>query len=109
MKKPIHRHGRPVRRLRRARKVLFPLGRLSASPGALDLLDRRAVDGVELLRRHQRGDWGEVSPEDAAANEFAVEHCLRIVSCYRIGTADKVWVITEADHGVTTLLLPDEY
>jgi len=109
MKKPIHRRRRPVRRARRARKVLFPLGRLLATPGALDLLDRHAVDGVELLQRHQRGDWGEVSPEDAAANKFAVEHCLRIVSSYRIGTTDKVWVITESDHRLTTILLPEEY
>jgi hypothetical protein len=28
---------------------------------------------------------------------------------YRLSTGVKVWVITEADRSVTTLLLPDEY
>jgi len=108
MKKPIHRHRRPVRRTRRARKVLFSLGRLLATPGALDLLDRRAVDGVELLRRHQRGDWGDVSPEDAAANDFAVLHSLRIVSVYRLSAKEKVVVVTENDFSETTILREEE-
>jgi len=109
MKKPISQHRRPRRRARRPRKVLFPLGRLAASPRALDLLDSREVDCLDLLRRHQRGDWGEVPPEDAEANEFAVLHSLRIVSCYRLGRRDTVWIVTENDHLVTTVLAPEEY
>ena len=107
--KNIPRHRRPLRRARRRPKVLFPLGRLVATPRALDLLDRRAVDGVELLRRHQRGDWGELTPEDAAANDFAVLHNLRILSSYRLSETEKVWCITEADRSATTILLPEEY
>ena len=33
----------------------------------------------------------------------------RVFSCFSIGPDTKVWVITEADRSVTTLLLPSEY
>ena len=47
---------------------LFPVGRLVATPGAIDLLRRSAVREdlvLTLLERHQSGDWGEVPVEDA--------------------------------------------
>ena len=56
----------------RAKIICFPLGHLVATPGALDLLDRMAVNASELLQRHQRGDWGDVPPEDAVENELAI-------------------------------------
>ena len=91
------------------RSVCFPLGRLLATPRALDLLDSRGIDAVELLDRHQRGDWGELSAEDVAANEFAIANGLRILSAYRIGEKERVWIITEADRSSTTVLLPEDY
>ena len=88
---------------------LFPLGRLVATPGAMDLL-RGAGDGLlsTLLERHRSGDWGEVPGADARENELSVRHGLRIVSSYRVN-GERLWVITEADRGATTLLLPEEY
>jgi hypothetical protein len=63
-----------------------------------------------LLWRHQRGDWGEVPAEDATENELSVTGGFRIMSVYVLPkTSVKVWVITEADRSVTTILLPDEY
>ena len=62
----------------------------------------------EYLLRHQCGDWGEVPPEDAAENEFATSHGLRILSAYVIAGA-RIWIITEADRSATTLLFPSEY
>lgn len=50
---------------------LFPLGQVVATPGALDALDRSAVNAADLLQRHQHGDWGNVPPEDAAENELS--------------------------------------
>ena len=88
--------------------ICFPLGHLVATPGALELLDRTAVNASELLQRHQRGDWGSVPPEEAAENEFAIVNGLRIMSSYPIGE-DRIWIITEADRSATTLLLPEEY
>lgn len=42
-------------------------------------------------------------------NEHAVASGVdRIMSVYKVGDA-KVWIITEADRSVTTVLLPEEY
>ena len=67
----------------------------------------------ELLSRHVAGDWGNVPEEDAQLNDHAVEAGGRILSSYEIqrkGTYhDTVWIITEWDRSVTTILLPEEY
>ena len=46
--------------------VLFPLGRIVATPGALSLLAVAGVNPAEFLERHRRGDWGEVPPRTRA-------------------------------------------
>jgi len=89
---------------------LFELGTVVATPGAISLLDELEFYPNELLGRHQRGDWGDLDEHDREANFLAVEHGRRILSVYRIGVSSEVvWIITEADRSVTTLLLPDEY
>ncbi|WP_321899922.1 plasmid related protein [Paraburkholderia heleia] len=68
------------------------------------------INPCELLGRHQRGDWGTLDAHDCAANDYAVAQGARILSAYEVGTAqEKVWIITEADRSVTTVLLPGEY
>ena len=88
--------------------ILFPLGRVVATPGALELMDRMTANGFQLLQRHQTGDWGNVPADDAIENDFSVVYGNRILSSYTIGT-EHLWIITEADRSSTTLLLPDEY
>ncbi len=89
--------------------ALFPLGRLVATPGAIELLRSAGEDLLPaLLERHRSGDWGDVPPEDARENEFSLSHGFRIVSSYRVA-GERVWVITERDRSATTLLLPSEY
>jgi len=68
----------------------------------------------DFLSRHLAGDWGELSENDRMLNEFALEDGSRLLSAYRTGKGEKIWIITEAtdDHGqrvATTVLLPDEY
>ncbi|MBI2233673.1 MAG: type I restriction endonuclease subunit M [Micavibrio aeruginosavorus] len=95
---------------------LFPLGQIVATPGALET-SRYPEQLFELLARHVRGDWGCVDPEDAATNDEAVTAGLRILSAYAIDPAlpcagfgeNCVWIITDADRSVTTILLPDDY
>lgn len=93
----------------------FALGRIYATPGALKLLERWQQGAHKFLARHERGDWGLVHPDDAAANEHAISHGLRIVSSYVVGSVDPgcdaevIWIVTEADRSATTLLLPGEY
>ena len=90
-------------------KARFPLGDVVATPGALDTLREAQQEPLGLLRRHQTGDWGNLDEEDKAENEFSLTHDLRLLSAYTLPTQVKIWVITEADRSVTTLLLPQEY
>jgi hypothetical protein len=87
---------------------IFPYGKLVATPGALDLLERSGKTGAEYVLRHLRGDWGDLCDEDVEQNKCALEKGYRLMSSYNLGST-KLWIITEADRSVTTLLLPDEY
>jgi hypothetical protein len=86
----------------------FPLGRVVATPGAIGLMEAARIDPVQLLERHQSGDWGDLDGEDWRENDYAVGRPLRIFSAYG-KPPDRLWVITEADRSVTTILRPDEY
>jgi len=94
---------------RMAAKARFRLGQLVATPGALKAIAEAGQEPLEFLARHQAGDWGEVSAEDQAENEYSLAHGLRLLSAYRTAKGVKLWVITEADRSVTTILLPEEY
>ena len=87
--------------------LLFPLGRLLATPGAL-----AAVSGDEIteaLDRHLRGDWGDVSGADRQRNNAAVRTGERLFSVFHTQSGQKFWIITERDRSATTVLLPEEY
>jgi len=61
------------------------------------------------LQRHTAGDWGDLSAEDVAANEYALGKPLRLFSAYEHSGHPKIWIITEADRSVTTVLYPEDY
>ncbi len=58
-------------------------------------------------------DWGELSEDDIAENELSLEKGFRkgfrLLSNYRTGKGQQLWIITEADRSSTTILLPSEY
>ena len=54
-------------------------------------------------------EWGDLSVEDRKENDYSLEHGFRLLSSYRTNAGDKLWIITESDRSVTTLLLPEEY
>ena len=86
------------------REERFEVGDVVATPGAMRALVRA------LLVRHQSGDWGELDDEDKHQNEISIQHGMRILSAYILPiTGEKIWIITESDRSVTTLLLPSEY
>ena len=88
---------------------LFPAGRIVATPGALALLEEAQKSPSEFLSRHLRGDWGDLCQEDKAENELSLKHGFRLLSSYPVTESETLWIITEADRSVTTLLLPSEY
>jgi len=87
----------------------FRLGQVVGTPGALQALRDAGQLPAELLARHVTGDWGDLPDEDKAENELSVEKGFRVFSAYKLHAGVKVWVITEWDRSVTTILLPDEY
>lgn len=88
----------------------FQLGKIVATPGAIQALYEYNDAPAEYLARHARGDWGDVPPEDAESNEAALRDDERVISAYTLpGTEQRIWIITEWDRSVTTILLPEEY
>jgi len=51
----------------------FPLGQIVATPGALAAFQEAQDCPGIYLRRHNEGDWGEVSREDRAENELSLK------------------------------------
>lgn len=87
---------------------LFKPGQLVAYPGALEVLKQEGVSFLSLMRRHVRGDFGNICAEDWELNTAAIKAGERVLSAYDFA-AGKVLVITEWDRSVTTVLLPSEY
>ena len=90
-------------------KPLFSLGQIVGTPGALDAMENAEQNPFELLARHVQGDWGDLDDEDKKENELSVNEGFRILSAYKLESGVKVWVVTEWDRSVTTILLPEEY
>jgi len=86
----------------------LPLGRVLATPGALEALAEAGDDPFGYIARHAMGDWGDLCGRARRENERSVGYGWRILSTYPVGEG-KVWVITEADRSATTILLPEEY
>ena len=84
------------------------LRRVVATPGALKLLSEAGEDPFAYLARHAKGDWGGLCAFDRRQNEIALQDGYRVLSSYPVGR-EAVWIITEADRSVTTILLPEEY
>lgn len=99
--------------LRNSKKALFPLGTVCMTPGVAELVEQHQLSIHEYLARHVSGDWGDVCIDDAAENTLSLLEGYRILSAYTFTSApavhSKIWIITEANRSVTTLLLPSEY
>ena len=88
----------------------FALGQTFITPGAEEALQIAGQTAIEFLRRHMSCDWGsELSDEDVHENELSLKEGFRLLSAYRTGKGQKLWIITEADRSATTVLLPSEY
>jgi hypothetical protein len=79
----------PIKEWAAATDVLFPLGRLFATPGTLELATQREI--VEALRKHAAGDWGD---GDKSRNDAELEEGNEILSCYRTADGHQFFVRT---------------
>ncbi|UEP28005.1 hypothetical protein [Burkholderia sp. B21-007] len=87
----------------------FKLGRIFATPAALEVIADARVSIIDLLIRHVRGDWGDLSESDRQQNELSVDAGLRLLSSYMLPSGQTIWGITEWNRSSTTFLLPGDY
>lgn len=87
----------------------FSLGKVVVTPGALEAFQAANQNLVELVFMHASGDWGDMPEEDKDQNEEALRQSGRLMSSYSTKSGEEIWIITEWDRSVTTVLLPEEY
>lgn len=87
---------------------MFELGQVVATPAALAILEENGLLYSALLYRHQSLESSELDEDDRRANREAVKNGERILSRYTV-SGTKLYVITEWDRSVTTILLAEEY
>ena len=85
----------------------FSPGRIAITANAASLLS--GPDLTTALRRHLRGDWGDLGFSDRQQNERALLGGGRLFSAFRSQEGERFYVITEPDRSGTTLLLPEDY
>lgn len=86
--------------------MMFELGKIFATQAVYEILSRELIS--LLLIRYLSGDWGDISDDDTALNELALKHQNRIFAQYQI-EGESIFIITEADRSVTTLMFAYEY
>jgi hypothetical protein len=67
----------------------------------------RTEEVMTALHRHANGDWGDLLPEDAIANDLALKSGGKLFSAYGFGR-DRFWVLTDFQLSVTAILMPDD-
>lgn len=93
------------------RSVYFELGRELVTPGiygAMKASNKFTSEIIHAMQLFCLGNWGKVSVEDKEMNDLALKDGGRLMGTYRT-CKGKVWIITEADRSVTTVLFPREY
>jgi hypothetical protein len=87
----------------------FLLGRLVTTPGALKAFAATGENPINYIVRHMNLDPGALGADDQLQNLRAVRQGTRVFSAYELRDGTRIWIITEADRCVTTILLPGEY
>ena len=82
---------------------LFRLGKLHATPAATRAMANTSTDPHALIERHRHGDWGDVTLDDALANNAAIEDGGPIGSLYALDATHTVTITTDATRTATTI------
>lgn len=90
----------------------FDCGQLVATRGVADESAKNSKFHqfcMESFFSHINGDWGNLCDEDKEMNEWALKHGERLLSKYDFNDDISIYIITEWDRSVTTILFPEEY
>jgi hypothetical protein len=87
----------------------FKLGIVVATPAAIAAIAKAGASTDDLITRHLNLEQGVLDKEDHEQNALALKHGLRIFSAFALSDDEKVWIITEYDRTLTTILLPADY
>ncbi|MDR3213291.1 MAG: hypothetical protein LBT71_05150 [Azoarcus sp.] len=91
-------------------KPRFKPGQVVMTSGIAERVQQGLLNPLSYLARHLGGDWGDLCEDDRRQNNAALKSGKdRLFSSYPVTPDLKLWIITEWDRSVTTLLLPDEY
>lgn len=86
-------------------RPLFLLGKCGTTQEAQAFLTKHSINPESLLRRHASGDWGDMSDDDKAANNEALETGKRILSSYEIkGNTVHILTVELPDKGRRTVI-----
>ena len=95
-----------------ASKKLFETGKIVVTRGVMDAMVEKQSFAAFVCRsmsRHRRGEWGDISSADKLENELSLDQGFRLLSACETRGLPRIWIITEADRSVTTVLFPEEY
>lgn len=97
----------------------FSGGQVVATAAVDAVVSEGLLNIYPYLSRHFAGDWGDICAEDKAQNDHALKsEEERMFSSYDLGDEfskatgvrdNKLWIITEWDRSVTTVLFPSDY
>lgn len=96
------------------KEPVFQTGTIVVTRGVGDLMEKeerfRLFVGISLSR-YAEGDFGEICKEDAKTNAEALKNGDRLMGVYKCPGLSEwdIWIITEWDRSVTTILFPEEY
>lgn len=85
----------------------FPLGQVVITPGV-----QQALSDIEVLRglmMHVEVNWKEACEGVRDLNDDSLVPDELLMSMFRTPKGIRFWIITELDHSVTTVLLPEEH
>jgi len=89
----------------------FSIGKIFKTNGIATAISNNIDFAYEIFKcflRYINCDWGNLCEEDKLANEYALEHNERILGAYKT-TQGKIYIITEWNREITTIMFANEY